>query len=194
MLAEHLANALVSDKIILNEDKDIIQFGIESMGWNLIGMVLTFVVGICFKHVGEALLLCLWLFPLRKNAGGFHATSKTRCMIMSAVMLVVCFALFISYKHMMIFYGINVFVAGGIIWALAPIDNPLKELDVVERKVYRLRTRIILGAEGIVFALASIFRCKSIVRSITMSFFIVSTSLLLGILKFAKSQKSIKGI
>ncbi len=86
MLTERLTNMLVSEEIISNEEKEIVRFGLESICGNLVGMVLTMVIGICFKHIGEAVFLWLLLFPLRKNAGGFHASTKTHCFITSIIL------------------------------------------------------------------------------------------------------------
>lgn len=71
MLADRMADSLSKEGIIADEEKGIVQFGLESQEGNLLGIVLTLAVGFCFNLVGDALLLWLLLFPLRKNAGGF---------------------------------------------------------------------------------------------------------------------------
>lgn len=138
-----MTDSFLKEGIISDEDKEIVRFGLESMEGNLQGIGLTLVVGICCNRVGEALLLWLLLFPLRKNAGGYHAATKKRCLFMSVVMLIIAFIVFGVYEHMLVFYGICVVIAGCVIWFLAPIANPSKELDAVEYKVYRRRTRIV---------------------------------------------------
>lgn len=190
MLAEYLANLFFSEGIISDEDQEIVRFGLKSMEVNLLGIALTLAVGTYFNHISEAVLLWLLLFPLRKNAGGFHATTPARCLIISAEMLVISFILFTTFKHTMIFYGICVIITGCIIWILVPIDNPSKELDMVERKVYRIRSRVVLCVEGIIFLLAMYFKCEIAARSISMTFFIVTMSLLLGVIKL--EERNIK--
>lgn len=182
-LAEHLANTFACEGIISDEERDIVQYGLESMGGNLLGAVMTILIGICFKHVGDALLLCLFLFPLRKYAGGFHADTKVRCWIVSMIMLGISFALFTAFDHSMAFWGICAAMFGCIVWVLAPTDNSSKKLDMAELKVYRRRSRVILGMESVVLTLALCMGWKSIIRSICMTFFIVSMSLLMGRIK-----------
>lgn len=80
--------------------------------------------------------------------------------------------------------------AGCVIWFLAPVDNPSKKLDALERKVYRTRTRIVLGAEGIFLTLALSCRWEMPVHSICMAFFSVAVSMLMGILKLASKAES----
>lgn len=180
MLADRIANSFLKEGIISDDEKEIVRFGLESLEGNLLGIVFTLAVGICFKQVGEALLLWPLLFLLRKNAGGYHAATEIRCLFTSVVMLIIAFMVFAVFGHTMIFYGICVMVTGCVIWVLAPMDNPSKNLDTVEYKVYRRRTRIALGAEGVIFLVAQYFKWEMAVQSICMTFFLVSMSLLLG--------------
>ena len=189
MLADRMAESFYKGGIITDEEKEIIRFGLESLEGNLLGVGLTLAVGICFKQVGEALLLWLLLFPLRKNAGGYHAATKTRCLLVSAVILIATFMIFAVFEHTMIFYGICVVVAGCVIWILAPVDNPSKLLDAVEYKVYRRRTRIVLGTESVIFIFALLFQWEITIRSVCMTFSMVAISLLTGAIELAISNK-----
>lgn len=182
-LAERLTNIFSQEGIISDEEREIVRFGLESLGGNFVGVVLTLLVGICFKRVGDALLLYLLLFPLRKSAGGFHATTKVRCFITSAVMLDISFILFSAFDHAFVFYWVCAIMFGCIIWILAPVDNPSKRFDIVEQSVYRMRSRVVFGVESIIFVIASCLKWGTVIRSVCMAFFIASVSLLMGILK-----------
>ena len=184
-----MTDSLSKGGIIADEEREIVRFGLESLGGNLLGIGLTLAVGICFKQIGEALILWLLLFPLRKNAGGYHAATKTRCLFVSAVILIITFMFFAVFEHKMIFYGICAMIAGCVIWVLAPVDNPSKKLDAVEYKVYRRRTRISLGIEGALFILAQCFQWEHVTKSITITYVIVSISLLVGLLNLSVASK-----
>ena len=180
MLAERMANSLSDEGIITDEEKEIVQFGLENLCGNLLGFVMTLTIGFCFHRIGDALILWLLLFPLRKNAGGFHASTKTRCFLISAFMMILSFAIYTALNCAYFFYGISVLIAGSIIWIFTPVDNPSKKLDAVEYKIYRKRSRNILVLEGIIFILAFYFKWETVVRSVAMTFFLVSLSLLMG--------------
>ncbi len=182
-LTDCLTDSLLREKIIADEDKEIVRFGLESMEGNLLGIILTLTVGTIFRHIGDALLLWICLFPLRKNAGGFHASTRTRCLLISAGMLVLSFILFAVTEHTRTFYGINAIISGCIIWILAPLGNQNKELDGLEYRKYRRRSRIILVAEGVIYLSAIYFQWSIVLRSIGMTFFIVSMSLIMGAMK-----------
>lgn len=189
MLADRMADSLSKGRIIADEEREIVRFGLESLGGNLLGIGLTLAVGICFKQIGEALILWLLLFPLRKNAGGYHAATKTRCLFVSAAILIITFMFFAVFEHTMIFYGICAMVAGCVIWVLAPVDNPSKKLDAVEYKVYRRRTRISLGIEGAIFILAMCFQWEHVTKSFTIAYVIVGISLLVGLVNLSVNSK-----
>lgn len=175
-----MANSLLNEGIITDEEKEIVRFGLENLCGNLLGFVMTLTIGFCFHRTQDALILWLSLFPLRKNVGGFHASTKTKCFLISAFMMLLSFEIYTALSCTNILYGTSVLITGGIIWILAPVDNLSKKLDAVEYKIYRIRGRKILALESILFMSALCFKWEIVVRSIAMTFFLVSLSLLIG--------------
>lgn len=111
-LTDRLTNSFFREGIISDEDKEIVRFGLESMAGNLLGFFLAMTVGMIFGHIKDALLLWLCLFPLRKNAGGYHASTRMRCLFLSAGMLLISFAVFVAVEHTTAFYGIAAMISG----------------------------------------------------------------------------------
>lgn len=181
--SEYLAESLTNDGLDTDEDKEIIQFGLESLGADFLSIVLSIGIGIFFDHIMMAVLFWIWLFILRKNAGGFHATTKLGCLAISTGMLILTFVLFVGLNHTIIFYGVSGYCAGGVIWIMAPVDNPIKHIDMIEYKVYQRRCRVILGIDEIVLLIALYYKMDLIVKSVVMALFIVSISLLIELPK-----------
>ena len=69
-----------------------------------------------------------------------------------------------------------------------------KELDVVEHKVYRRRTRLVLVVEGSILLLALYFQLDFVTKSIVIAYFIVSVSLLMGLISNKSKQISVHKI
>lgn len=182
-LAEYLTNSFAREGIISEEDKEIVQFGLESLLGNLLGIVLILAIGICFGHIRDAILLWIFWFFLRKNAGGFHAETKARCLLISTIVLISSFVIFIILKHTIMFYVICALFFGGIIYFTAPVDNLSKRLDLIEHKIYQRTSRIILGVEEVMFLIALYFKIDIIMNSVVMALSIVGISLLLGSVK-----------
>lgn len=173
MLVERLTDFLEKEEIISDEEKEIVQFGLESLGGNLLGIILTLVVGVCFQQVREALLLWFLLFPLRKNAGGFHAKTKVRCFLSSTVTIIVSMVCIQQIRWTETENILITVISAVVIWIMAPVENGNKRLDSVEYRVYRQRTRKILLLEVLLFVLSLTFGWEDLVIVITMVFSIV---------------------
>jgi len=66
-LSERLSEKFHKEGLISDEEKEIIQFGLESLEGNLAGVILTILVGIIFGAIREAMLFYVWFLPLRKS-------------------------------------------------------------------------------------------------------------------------------
>lgn len=189
MLVERLTDFLEKEEIISDEEKEIVQFGLESLGGNLLGIILTLVVGVCFQQVREALLLWFLLFPLRKNAGGFHAKTKVRCFLSSTVTIIVSMVCIQQIRWTETENILITVISAVVIWIMAPVENGNKRLDSVEYRVYRQRTRKILLLEVLLFVLSLTFGWEDLVIVITMVFSIVCVVLVTGKVKMLKDKR-----
>ena len=189
MLVERLTDFLEKEEIISDEEKEIVQFGLESLGGNLLGIILTLVVGVCFQQVREALLLWFLLFPLRKNAGGFHAKTKVRCFLSSTVTIIVSMVCIQQIRWTETENILITVISAVVIWIMAPVENGNKRLDSVEYRVYRQRTRKILLLEVLLFVLSLTFGWEDLVIGITMVFSIVCVVLVTGKVKMLKDRR-----
>ena len=175
-----LAGMLLRDGVISLEEVEIVEYGLENLGSSLLGMFITLLTGYCFDFLRGSFLLWLLIFPLRKNAGGYHAETKGRCLLFSTAILIVSVICFVQIEWLDISYILVAVCCFAIIFFLAPVENANKHLEQVEYLDYRRRTRMILLLEGSLYAAAVIFNWKELVTVITIVFFIVGISLLIG--------------
>lgn len=162
------------------------------MGSNLLGLIVTILIGSCFRLLAYSVILWLFLFPLRKNAGGFHAGKPVSCFLMSAAIQVLelyCLVQFIFSVKICLFIAI-VFIV--VIISLAPVDNHNKSFDMIEYNVYRKRTRIVLIVEIIIFILSMLLNQELFYKAIAMSFSLEGLSLIIGKLKLQKTKKELE--
>lgn len=185
---------LLRDGVISLEEVEIVEYGLENLGSSLLGMFITLLIGYCFDFLWGSFLLWLLIFPLRKNAGGYHAETKGRCLLLSAAMLIVSVICFVQIEWLDIGYILVAVCCFAIIFFLAPVENANKYLERVEYLVYRRRTRMILLLEGILFAISITFDWKEVVAAITIAFFIVGVSLVIGRIKLRKHKQIITDI
>ena len=143
-MKNRISHALYKDGIISKKEIEIVDFGIESMVGTFFSLFITLIIGVYFDLTVEGVMFYFFSLPLRKNAGGYHAETKIRCCVFSILVVFLIF-LFFSYGNITISYYIIISVILiGIIFLLAPVENPKKHLDILEQKVYMKRTRTIL--------------------------------------------------
>lgn len=184
-----LAGVLLRDGIISPDEIEIVEYGLENLGSSMLGMLITLAIGFCFDYLFESFLLWLLIFPLRKNAGGFHARTKGRCLLFSTAMLLVSIICFVQIEWPVTGHILIVAISTVVIFTMAPVENNNKHLDQAEQKVYRKRTRMILTLECMLFIFALVLDLKELVVVITIDFFIVSVSLLAGRIKLQMHVK-----
>jgi len=182
-MKKRISYALYKDRIISKKEIEIVDFGIESMAGTFLSLFVTLIIGLYFDLAAEGAMFYFFSLPLRKNAGGYHAETKGRCCIFSISVTFLIFSFF-SNGNITINYCIIVSVILiGIIFLLAPVENPKKHLDMVEQKVYRKRTRTILAIEGIMLLIGYLNDWEKLIFAICMNFTLCSLNLILGMAK-----------
>lgn len=177
------------DEVISSEEVEIVRYGLENLGSSLLGMSITLIIGHCFDFLWGSFLLWLLIFPLRKNAGGFHAETRCRCLFFSSMVLLVSIICFVQISWSMTGYILITALSFAAIFFMAPVENGNKHLDHDEHRIYRKRTRLILLSEGALFVMAAAFGWKKLVTAITIDFFIVGVSLVTGRVKLWKQRQ-----
>lgn len=183
-----VAGMLLRDEVISPEEFEIVKYGLENLGSSLLGMSITLIIGLCFDFLWGSFWLWMLIFPLRKNAGGFHAKTKCRCLFFSSTMLLLSIICFVQISWSMTGYILITALFFTVIFLMAPVENGNKHLDQDEHRIYRKRARLILLSEGVLFLVAVVFGWKELVAVITIDFFIVGVSLVTGRVKLWKQK------
>lgn len=182
-VVDNLVEVIYQDKIISEEEKVIVHYGLENLVNNLISLLVTWWLGVCFGSLYAGVLLWIMIFPLRKNAGGFHADTRYQCMFFSILAILLAFCLF-YVKH----WNEEIYITISLLWGMyifrvAPVETENKVLDVQEKKIYRKRTRIILIVECFLLMVALFNQWRTWMVVITMAFSIVGICLIFGKMK-----------
>lgn len=142
-LEESFTKTLICYHIISNEDAETYKFGMECLILKIIHCISYLCIAVCLQKVPELILIGSVLIPLRRNAGGYHAKTKTGCYLFSCCYIFII--LFLSH------FTINQFLLWGLlalsdvmIYFLSPADNENKRLDEKEKEFYRKKARAIL--------------------------------------------------
>lgn len=190
--SEYLTERLLRDGVISADERDIVQYGLETLQGTLSSCVLSTVIGFCFGNVCAGIGLFLLIFPLRKYAGGYHADTKSGCFVTSALMMVMTFFGLYLWHWPKVVYCIIVMLFDMVIIWMAPMENQNKRLDDAEQTMYRKRTRAVLLVENVLFVLACLLNGWEVFCVITMSIVFTGLSLMMGLVKLRNVQKTSK--
>ena len=178
-LITHVTECLVRDQIIENDEREIVEYGLESIWNTLLGLGIVFVIGGFLQCVWESLGLWVFLLPLRKSAGGYHANTKGKCLIISAIMIIIALICIMQEWRINI-YTIILAIFSIVIGYIAPVDTANKKLDNEEVRVYRKRTRYILLIEIILYFIAVKTESFVLSKIIAMVIALVGVAVVIG--------------
>ena len=122
-----------------DEELEVVIYGLYNFILSVCGIFLSVLLGIITRKTFEVIIFLLFFIPLRIFAGGYHARSTKRCMILSSLVMVgVIFMYQIKDSistHLEYMNSIEVVlfvIACIIIYILAPVDNENKRLYIHE--------------------------------------------------------------
>lgn len=166
-----LLDQVLNEKEIL-ENRDIIQYAMIQLRDYIVGILVTVLVGYKMKIVFQSVLFLILFIPLRMYAGGYHASSRFRCGMMSVILLLLSFTC-IKYEILPGFLGIWMGGAeGGLLYFLIPEDG-IYSLDAEEKMVYRKRGRKIILLEMLALFSFYLIDCQTLTLTTTVVFSLV---------------------
>lgn len=180
-LEQQLVAHFLKRELIQEEEKEIIEYGLESLKNFVTGAVAVIIVGYLYGYLWECVLIWIFVMPLRKNAGGFHASTKLKCIITSIITLSIILTVYFQLGLPDVMYLALDVVWGGIIYSFSPVENQNKSLDHAEYETYRHRTRMILLIESCLLAAGMVLHMENLVRILSSSLAIVGVAVLAGV-------------
>ena len=141
-LAWNLAYFFVKTNIIKSEEKEIYAYGFEIMISETVNWIITIIIAIFTGKIIETVVYMLAFMRLRGALGGFHASSHTRCIVISALVYVLC--LYIINKTPINIYWIliggGLLLHMGLVIKIAPVAHPNKPF-INEREYLKFKKK-----------------------------------------------------
>lgn len=179
-LSDKITDILISNNAIKQKDREIYYYGVQQGITLLLNILTTIVIALVCGELWQCLVFMLSFILPRRYAGGYHAKTPLRCYIYSNA-LIFAALLIIKYFTLGIFIcGCLSIISGAIIFFLSPIEAANKPLDDKERKVYRIRTRIILVILLAIQATLSYLNCSTAVMCISIALFLLAALMVMG--------------
>ncbi len=130
--------------------KEEIRYGLEIIFLKALFWVLVLATGVIMGCFWECVIYNILFFLLRSNAGGYHAATRTRCLIQSEITVIIALtAIRICRENFFgfVILAVIALLCGIAVWILAPVDTESRQLDADEIRRFGNRARVILAVE-----------------------------------------------
>ena len=147
---------------ISSEEKEIYKYGYTLALNAIINIVVCLIIGILLKEMLFIIIFHLFFIPLRTYCGGFHASTMTRCSVISGLMILIAT---IIYKIGFWGLGLDLLFVWDLICVLVlvlskPSDTKGKRLNENEKIQYQRIVHIQLLVHLIIVLCALCFQCS----------------------------------
>jgi len=158
-LAVRITGCLVRNNVALEKDQDIYVFGLIHLFSHSITLIVAVVLGIVLGILMEMTVFFAFLTAGRMSAGGYHASSFWKCIILS-ILTILAAAITILYCPTPAQIPINVIsiiFSVIIVFSFAPVVNQKRPLSAIEVLRFRNRSRISCIVSALLICILVIF-------------------------------------
>ena len=143
-LAKNISSFFVTNNIIKSEDKEVYDYSLEIMLSTILNGLVVLLIAILTRSFLLSIVYLVGFLPLRGMAGGYHAKTHFRCMLVllftySAFLLVIKF---IPQNAVVYSLAVSVLLSFLLIFILAPVEDKNKPLSEKEVKKLKKKSRV----------------------------------------------------
>lgn len=125
------------------EREEIISYGIERGKVICISIMVTLIIGYLLNAVFQSVVFLISLCSLRRYSGGYHADTPQRCYFISFLIVILSIILIKLINNCNVLCIVMQFINYMIIVLMAPVENPIKRLNQIEREKYGKKTKMV---------------------------------------------------
>lgn len=160
MLTDRILDHLATNTNIDMEHREIYAYSMERYISGIVDFIIFAIVAVVCGIPWETVVFGVFYGPLRKYAGGYHAKTRIRCLVLSILILLSLvklaevLALLSYWKILTIVF---LLIAGFLIFWLAPVDSENRRLSEEIKNQYRRKSRWIFTVDCLLIILAVAF-------------------------------------
>ncbi len=154
-----IADFLVQQQQISEEEWEICQYGYDTLIYSMEQTILLLLFGICLHQIPGTLLYIATYFYIRRFAGGYHASTRLGCTILTLFTYLLSIGLgnaLTYFPHFYIVIGFLQIIYYVLIYQFAPVEHPNKPLTMDQIKRNRRNIFILSILFTIVILLCSL--------------------------------------
>lgn len=184
-LSIRLTDKLLSKGNITEDERELYIYGLFILISQLMYLVLACIFGLLFKCFVESIIFYIAFQFIRRYAGGYHASTETRCEILSTLSILACIVIIRlskTYDIQTVLLLISA-VSAVCIFSFCPLDTPEKPLSEKEFKYFRRISWLILLVIVFAVAVSYAFKFQVIIIPCCLSLILESILLIAGKIK-----------
>ena len=172
-VVSRVINELVEYGIIKNEDVPICYFGLYEGIIFILEVALTLAIAVLMNNMIGGTIFLFSFLPIRRMAGGYHAETRERCLIISVLIITIAMQGIKILQEFKSLCLIGLFVTSSVaIMRIAPIESVSKKLGSNERSNYKIKLQRILKFELAIAIMLGVIEWRTALASITMAGFV----------------------
>lgn len=160
--SELLVKYFLKQSNITDDEQDLYQYGFFVLLSQILYFIVTCIMGALFGIFFESIIFYVAFQFIRRYAGGYHASTETRCEIMSTLSILACIVVIRLSKTYDFQFALLILSAVSVlcIAVLCPLDTPEKPLSEKEFKYFRKISWLILSAISLVTLISYFVQLK----------------------------------
>lgn len=160
--SELLVKYFLKQSNITDDEQDLYQYGFFVLLSQILYFIVTCIMGALFGIFFESTIFYVAFQFIRRYAGGYHASTETRCEIMSTLSILACIVVIRLSKTYDFQSALLILSAVSVlcIAVLCPLDTPEKPLSEKEFKYFRKISWLILSAISLVTLISYFVQLK----------------------------------
>lgn len=161
-LSERIVKFLLKQSGIKDDEQDLYQYGFFILLSQMLYFIIACIIGILLGTFFESIIFYIAFQFIRRYAGGYHASTETRCEIMSTLSILACIVLIRLSKTYDLQFALLALsaVSAMCIAILCPLDTPEKPLSEKEFKYFRKISWLILSVISLIAAISCFVQLK----------------------------------
>lgn len=161
-LSKLIVKCLLKQSDIKDDEQDLYQYGFFVLLSQILYFIVTCIMGALFGIFFESIIFYVAFQFIRRYAGGYHASTETRCEIMSTLSILACIVVIRLSKTYDFQFALLILSAVSVlcIAVLCPLDTPEKPLSEKEFKYFRKISWLILSLISLVAIISYFVQLK----------------------------------
>lgn len=168
-----IINLFEENGLVDDSNREIITFGLTKMISTALMLMFTIILSVLMGDFLVGILFEASFIMLRRYAGGYHAETKERCLVLTYFSTLVFITLIYVVPMNKSIFILMMFLFLRVVYKYSPKESENKPLNITEKKIYRRKSIYIAIIEIVVFIVFIHSGMYIYAKSVFFAFFMV---------------------